>query len=281
MDTALPTLALPSGESICALGLGTWRMGEDGRRRQEEIAALKAGLDLGMNLIDTAEMYGEGGAEEIVGEAIRGRRDEVFVTSKVYPHNASRRGTLAACARSLKRMRIDCIDLYLLHWRGSVPLEETLEAFVELVRKGQIRYWGVSNFDVEDMEELFGLPGGDACATNQVLYNLNRRGVEHGLLPLCRSRRIPVTAYSPIDQGRLARSAVLKRMGARHRATAAQIALAWLLQREGVLSIPKAANVSHVQANHSAAGIALTSEDLREIDAAFPPPSRRQPLEML
>jgi diketogulonate reductase-like aldo/keto reductase len=281
MDIALPTVALPSAESIRAPGLGTWHMGEDGRRRQEEIAALKAGLDLGMNLIDTAEMYGEGGAEEIVGEAIRGRRDEVFVTSKVYPHNASRRGALAACARSLKRMRIDCIDLYLLHWRGSVPLEETVEAFTELVRKGQIRYWGVSNFDVEDMEELFGVADGGACATNQVLYNLNRRGIEHGLLPLCRSRRIPVTAYSPIDQGRLARSAVLKRVGARHGATAAQVALAWLLRREAVLAIPKAASLAHVQANHAAAGIALTSEDLREVDGAFPPPSGRQPLEMI
>jgi diketogulonate reductase-like aldo/keto reductase len=277
--SSLPTVTLPSGEKVPQLGQGTWHMGESGRRRGEEVAALKLGLDLGMTLIDTAELYAD--AELVVAEAIKGRRDECFIVTKVLPENSTRARTIAACERSLKRLNTDRIDLYLLHWRGHPRLEETLSAFAELVRAGSIRYWGVSNFDVGDMEELFALPGGDACAANQVLYNLRRRGIEAGLLPWCRARGVPIQAYSPIEQGRLLRDRVLTGVAIRHRATTAQIALAWVLRQPEMMVIPKAATLEHVRENRAALDIELTVQDLAELDRAFPPPRAPRPLELL
>jgi diketogulonate reductase-like aldo/keto reductase len=256
-------------------------MGEKARRRQEEIAALQLGLELGMTLIDTAEMYGDGEAEVLVGEAIAGRRQEVFLVSKVLPHNATRSGTIAACERSLKRLRTDTLDLYLLHWRGDPPLAETLHAFAVLVRTGKIRHWGVSNFDVSDMEELLTLSGGRDAATNQVLYNLTRRGIEFDLMPWCRQRRIPIMAYSPIEQGRMLNHPTLKHVAAFHEATPVQVALAWLLRQDGVIAIPKAATAAHVRENRNALELRLTDEDLAALDKAFPPPTKKRPLEML
>ena len=281
MQSSLPTITLPSGEAVPRLGQGTWRMGENRRLRDEEIAALKLGLGLGMTLIDTAEMYGDGEAERIVGEALAGRRDEVFIVSKVLPENASRAGTIAACERSLKRLGTDRIDLYLLHWRGRHRLKETLAGFQALMDQGLIRSWGVSNFDVDDMEELEALPGGKAAATNQVLYNLARRGIEADLLPWCRDRGIPIMAYSPIDQGRILRDRSLGRVAARHRATPAQIALAWVLRHEDMMVIPKAMTETHVRKNRAALDLPLTPADLAELARAFPAPRRVQPLEML
>jgi diketogulonate reductase-like aldo/keto reductase len=275
------TVTLPSGKTVPALGQGTWHMGEDARRRKDEVAALRAGLDLGMTLIDTAEMYADGEAEEVTAEAIAGRRDEVFVVSKVLPENATRRGTIAACERSLKRLATDHIDLYLLHWRGSPPLKGTLEAFDELMRAGKIRAWGVSNFDRSDMEELWGLPGGKACATNQVLYNLSRRGIEHDLMPWCAKQHVSIMAYSPVEQGRLLRHRELQDVAKRHGATPAQVALAWTMRRDGVISIPKAGTVTHVKENVGALGLRLTAEDFAALDKAFPPPRGAKPLEML
>jgi diketogulonate reductase-like aldo/keto reductase len=281
MPTSVPTLKLPNGETVAALGQGTWGMGDGASRRQQEIAALRLGLELGMTLIDTAEMYADGVAEEIVGEAFANRRDEIFVVSKVLPENATRRGTVAACERSLKRLKTDRIDLYLLHWRGRPPLAETLEAFAALVKDGKIRHWGVSNFDAGDMEELWGLSAGTNAATNQVLYNLSRRGIEYDLVPACRKRRVPVMAYSPIEQGRLLRNSALKDIAARHNATPAQVALAWLLQQDGTIVIPKAATAAHVRENRAATDIKLTPADLAALDRAFPPPTGPRPLEML
>jgi diketogulonate reductase-like aldo/keto reductase len=281
VQSALPRVKLPSGETVPQLGQGTWRMGESGRLRKEEVAALKLGLDLGLTLLDTAEMYGNGNAEEIVAEAVEGRRDECFIVSKVLPENSTRAGTIAACERSLKRLKTDRIDLYLLHWRGSPPLAETLEAFLTLQQNGAIRYWGVSNFDVDDMEELSALPGGEGCASNQVLYNLRRRGIEVGLLPWCRERSVPIMAYSPIEQGRLLRDRVLTGVAIRHRATPAQIALAWVLRQEDMMVIPKATTLEHVRENRAALDIALTDRDLAELDRAFPPPKGPRPLELL
>jgi diketogulonate reductase-like aldo/keto reductase len=278
---AVPTTKLPSGEAIPALGQGTWGMAEDARRKEEEIAALRLGFDLGMTLIDTAEMYADGGAEALVGEAMAGRRDELFLISKVLPENATRLGAVAACERSLQRLGTDRLDLYLLHWRGNVPLEETLDAFATLVSTGKIRYWGVSNFDVVDMIELWGLTGGTDVAANEVLYNLTRRGIEYDLMPWCRKRRIPIIAYSPIEQGRLLGHRELKRVAARHTATPAQVALAWLLRQDGVVAIPKAASVSHVRENHAALDLRLTKEDHAALDRAFPPPTEATPLAML
>jgi len=263
------------------LGQGTWRMGETARARQEEVAALKLGLDLGMTLFDTAEMYANGIAEEIVAEAIDGRRDEVFLVSKVLPENASRAGTIKACERSLKRLKTDRIDLYLLHWRGRVPLAETLEAFLALQAAGAIRYWGVSNFDIEDMEELFELNGGAHCATNQVLYNLRRRGIEAGLLPWSREHRMPIMAYSPIEQGRLLRDRTLVSIAARHDTTPAQIAIAWVLRQKDMIVIPKAGSEVHVRQNRAALDLSLSKEDLAELDRAYPAPKRLVPLELL
>ena len=281
MQSSLPTITLPSGEAVPRLGQGTWRMGENRRLRDEEIAALKLGLGLGMTLIDTAEMYGDGEAERIVGEALAGRRDEVFIVSKVLPENASRAGTIAACERSLKRLGTDRIDLYLLHWRGRHRLKETLAGFQALMDQGLIRSWGVSNFDVDDMEELEALPGGKPAATNQVLYNLARRGIEADLLPWCRDRGIPIMAYSPIDQGRILRDRSLGRVAARHRATPAQIALAWVLRHEDMMVIPKAMTETHVRKNRAALDLPLTPADLAELARAFPAPRGVQPLEML
>jgi diketogulonate reductase-like aldo/keto reductase len=274
-------LRLPGGDQVPVLGLGTWGMGEARTRGSDMVAALALGIDLGMTLIDTAEMYGEGGAEELVGKAIAGRRDAVFLVSKVYPHNATRKGAVAACERSLKRLGTDRIDLYLLHWRGDVPLAETLEAFTMLRRSGKIRHYGVSNFDLADMKEWWGLAGGDATATDQILFNLGRRGVEWELLPWLRRQRVPVMAYSPIEQGRLLRKRALAAVAELHGATPAQVALAWLIRKEGVIAIPKAALQDHVRENHGALGIVLTPDDLAALDAAFPPPRAAEPLAML
>jgi diketogulonate reductase-like aldo/keto reductase len=281
VQKTVPKVKLPSGESVPQLGQGTWRMGESGRQREAEVAALKLGLDLGMTLIDTAEMYGNGGGEEVVAEAVAGRRDECFIVSKVLPENSTRAGTIAACERSLKRLKTDRIDLYLLHWRGAPRLEDTLAGFQSLIEAGSIRYWGVSNFDVGDMEELFALDGGRECATNQVLYNLRRRGIEAGLLPWCRERGIPIQAYSPIEQGRLLRDRVLTAVAIRHRATTAQIALAWTLRQSDMMVIPKASTEAHMRENRAALDIALTEQDLAELNKAFPPPKGRRPLELL
>ena len=277
----MKTVRLPTGEQVPALGLGTWRMGEAARRRADEVAALRRGLELGMRLIDTAEMYGEGGAEKVVAEAIKGRRDQVFLVSKIYPHNASRQGAVAACERSLKRLKTDVLDLYLLHWRESVPLAETLEAFGALVRAGKIRHWGVSNFDTDDMAELRRLKGGAACATNQVLYNLTRRGIEWSLLPWCHRHKMPVMAYTPLEQGRLAGKPALRGVARRHGATPLQVALAWVLRRDDVIAIPKASDLEHVRDNAGALELALTREDLVELDRAFKPPTGEAPLAML
>jgi diketogulonate reductase-like aldo/keto reductase len=281
----MKTLLLPSGSRMPVLGQGTWNMGEDRSARRDEVAALRLGLDLGMTLIDTAEMYGEGGAEEVVGEAMAGRRDEVFLVSKVYPHHADRRGVQAACERSLQRLRTERIDLYLLHWRGKVPLAETLEAFVRLREQGKIRDFGVSNFDLDDMVEATTLAGGELVAADQVLYNLSRRGIEWELLPWCRERRISVMAYSPLEsvygeQPGLLGNPQLAAVARRHGVTPAQVALAWLLRQDGVAVIPKAVRPQHVRENRAALDLVLTAEDLAQLDAGFPAPHRRMPLAM-
>jgi diketogulonate reductase-like aldo/keto reductase len=279
--TAMTTVRLPNGETVPRLGQGTLQMAEKASLRKTEIAALRLGLDLGMTLIDTAEMYASGGAEELTAEAIAGRRDEVFLVSKVLPGNSSHKGTLAACERSLKRLHTDRIDLYLLHWRGSPPLSETLDAFEELQQAGKIRYWGVSNFDINDMQELAGDPRGKACATNQVLYNLTRRGIEFDLLPWQRRRQQPIMAYSPIEQGRLAGHKGLNTIASQLSATPAQVALAWLLRQDNVISIPKATAEQHVRDNHAALRLQLHGEHLAALDRIFPPPKSAQPLEMI
>lgn len=263
------------------LGLGTWHMAEDARRRDDELGALRLGLDLGMTLVDTAEMYGDGDAEELVGEAIRGRRDEVFLVSKVLPSNARAGDTVRACEASLRRLGTDRLDLYLLHWRGPTALDETLEGFAELVDAGKIRHWGVSNFDRDDLEELVGVTGGEAAATDQVLYNLSRRGVECDVLPWCQDRALPIMAYSPLEQGRLLDHPALLEVAARHDATPAQVALAWVLRHDLVVTVPKAGTPAHVRQNCGALELELTEEDLDELDVAFPPPAGPQPLEML
>lgn len=263
------------------LGMGTWHMGESPGSRAAEVAALRLGLDLGMTLVDTAEMYGDGGAERVVGEAIRGRRDGVFVVTKFYPHHASRRALVKACDGSLERLAIDAIDLYLLHWRGSVPLAETVEALERLVEAGKIHRWGVSNFDVADMEELAALPAGAKAAANQVLYNLARRGVEFELLPWCAARGVEVMAYSPLDEGPLARHRVVQAVAKRSGATPAQVALAWVLRRPEVVAIPKASKAAHVRANAKARDLVLDAETLAELDRAFPPPKAKRPLDII
>ncbi|WP_296744306.1 aldo/keto reductase [Mesorhizobium sp.] len=281
MPSRIRTTTLPSGEAVPVLGQGTWKMGEDRRRRADEVPALRLGLDLGITLIDTAEMYASGGAEEVVAEAIAGRRDETFLVSKVLPSNASRAGVMRACESSLKRLATDRIDLYLLHWPGTVPLSETVEAFEALKVAGKIRHWGVSNFDTDEMEDLVGLPSGGNVQTNQVLYNLSRRGPDFDLAPWCRKRGIPLMAYSPVEQGALARNARLEAVAVRHNATAAQIALAWAMAQDGVIAIPKASRQEHVRQNTAALDIRLTSEDFVELDRAFPPPTRKRGLEMI
>ena len=278
--SAVPTLVLPAGEEIPILGQGTWRMAEDRRKRRSEIEALRVGLDLGMTLIDTAEMYADGRAEVLVAEAIEGRREEVFLVSKVLPRNATRRGTVEACERSLQRLGTDRIDLYLLHWREKLPIQEALEGFAALKRAGKIRYWGVSNFDIADMEELVEI-GGENVQTDQVLYNVGRRGIEYDLLPWCRDRRLPVMAYSPIEQGRLAQDPTMIRIAKQHQATPAQIALAWLLRDRRVCAIPKPSTPAHVRENRRALALRLTPEDVALIERAFPPPREPCPLEMI
>jgi len=275
------TLQLLSGQSIPVLGMGTWRMGERRRDRPEEITALRYGLELGFSLIDTAEMYGEGGAEEVIAEAIANRRSDVFLVSKVYPHNASKQGAIAACERSLQRLQTDYLDLYLLHWRGSYPLAETLEAFQTLHQQGKIRSYGVSNFDVADMEEAIHLSGGEAIATNQVLYNLQRRGIEVNLLPWCRQQGIPVMAYSPIEQGRLLDAPALKAIAQERDVTTAQVAIAWLLHQPNVIVIPKSRKISHIEQNYAALDLKLSDAELAKLDKAFPAPDRATPLAML
>lgn len=281
----MKTLLLRSGSAIPILGQGTWYMGEDPGQKKREINALRLGMDLGMTLIDTAEMYADGGAEEVVGKAIQGRRTEVFLVSKVYPHNADRRGMQAACERSLRRLGTDQIDLYLLHWRGSIPLAETLEAFESLKVAGKISDFGVSNFDRNDMQEASELPGGERIAVNQVLYNLKRRGPEWDLLPWCRERSVPVMAYSPLEsaaneQRRMLNNPHLKEIARRHEVSSAQIALAWLLWQDHVIAIPKAVDPAHVRENRASLDIKLTAQDLVELDHAFSPPLRSSPLDM-
>jgi diketogulonate reductase-like aldo/keto reductase len=279
-QAGLPQVVLPNGERVPALGQGTWHMGDDRRRAAAETASLRLGIELGMTLIDTAEMYGSGHAEEIVREAVSGRRDELFIVSKVLPYNASRAGTIAACERSLKRLGTDRIDLYLLHWRGSQPLAETLEGFLRLQRDGKIRHHGVSNFDRRDIEEWAGLSGGDGVAADQVLYNLATRGIEWDLVPWCCERGVPIMAYTPLGHGRMLDNPALAEIARHHAATPAQVALAWLLSRDGTIVIPKAARPEHVRENRGALDIALSAEDLAAIDRAFPPPRRKSTLGM-
>ncbi|KZS54362.1 diketogulonate reductase-like aldo/keto reductase [Rhizobium sp. BK226] len=280
-DDPIPLITFPNGTAVPALGQGTWAMGEDAGHARAEIESLKAGIDLGMTLIDTAEMYGDGGAEEIVGQAIRGRRDEVFVVSKVYPWNASLKGTIEACERSLERLGTDRIDLYLLHWRGNYPLAETVAAFEMLKTSGKIGAWGVSNFDTDDMQELLGVPDGANVAANQVLYNLSRRGIEFDLLPWCQSRKIPIMAYSPIEQGNILHHPELIRIAKAYQATPAQLALAFLLEHDGVIVIPKTSNAERAAENRDCVSLDITDEDWQALDAAFPPPAKKKPLEML
>jgi len=275
------SVTLPGGEHVPALGLGTWMMGERGAHEPESVAALKRGIDLGMTLIDTAEMYGDGGAEELVGQAIKGRRDQVFIVSKVLPSNASRNGVAAACERSLERLGTDRIDLYLLHWSGSVPLRETVAGFTALRHAGKIRYWGVSNLDLDEMETLWAAPDGDGCAANQVLYNLGRRGIEWDLMPALAKRGVVVMAYSPLEQGRMLGHRTLKQIADARGCTPAQVALAWLLQKPDVIVIPKAATLAHVAENRAAAEIELSALERTALDRVFPPPHRRMPLAML
>jgi diketogulonate reductase-like aldo/keto reductase len=271
-----------SGEPVPVLGQGTWQLGDRPARRRQEIAALQLGIDLGMTLIDTAEMYGDGASEDLVAEAIAGRRDQVFIVTKVLPGNATTRGNiLAACEASLKRLRTDRIDLYLLHWRSNENLPVVVETFGELAKAGKIRHWGVSNFDVEDLEELSTLPGSDAVACDQVLYNVTRRGIEFDLLPGARARGINVMAYTPIEPSRTLGDVTLRRIAARHQATPLQIALAWVIRQDGVVAIPRTGSPEHVRENAAAAAIELTAGDLAELDRAFPPPKRKRPLEMI
>jgi diketogulonate reductase-like aldo/keto reductase len=277
----MKTVTLPGGERVPALGMGTWNIGDHRNTRAEEIATLRLGLDLGLRLIDTAEMYGEGLSESLIGEAIAGRRDEVFLVSKVYPHNASHEGVVAACERSLRRLGTDRLDLYLLHWRGGVPLEETMAAFLALREAGKIRHFGVSNLDLSDMEELWEVPGGDEVAANQLLYNLSRRGIEFDLLPWQRARGVPVMAYSPIEQARLLRHAGLQRFAKAHGMTPAQAALAWLLASDDIIAIPKTGSRDRLRENLGALEHPLTPEQLAELDKLFPPPRRAEPLAML
>ena len=274
-------VTLRSGEKIPQLGLGTWHMGERGADRAAEAKAIAAGIDLGITLIDTAEMYGEGGAEEVVAAATAGRRDQVFIVSKVYPHNASRAGVLAACERSLKRLKTDRIDLYLLHWRGSHPLAETVAGFEKLKADGKIRHWGDSNLDSEDMVELRGVKDGGNCAANQVLYHLGSRGIDFDLVADSARHKVMLMAYSPLGQGAILRDPALGQIAEKHGVAPAAIAIAWTMRHGHVVSIPKASNLAHVKENAAAADLVLDAEDLKILDAAFPPPKRKGPLGML
>jgi diketogulonate reductase-like aldo/keto reductase len=277
----MKTIRLRGDEIVPALGMGTWKIGETRTRRAEEIATLRTGLDLGLRLIDTAEMYGEGASEELIGEAVAGRRAEAFLVSKVYPHNASRAGAVAACERSLARLKTDYLDLYLLHWRGRFPLVETIEAFERLRAAGKIRHWGVSNFDLADMAELIAATSGQGVATNQVLYNLTRRGIEWNLLPWAQARGLPVMAYSPIEQAELLGRRELAELALAHGWTSAQLAIAWVLDRDGVIAIPKTSSRAHLQENTGALDVTLSPEIRRELDNIFPAPHGPSTLEML
>lgn len=281
MSEPIQTVSFPDGRSVPALGLGTWHMGEDRAQAADEVRAIQAGIDCGMTLIDTAEMYADGGAEKITGAAIKGRRDEVFIVSKVLPSNASREGTIEACEASLKRLGTGHIDLYLLHWRSRHPLAGTVETFEELRAAGKIGAWGVSNLDTDAMRELSALPGGKNCAANQVLYNLARRGVEYDLVPWMEERNMPLMAYSPLDEGRLLHRPGISQMAARLEVTSAQLALAFLLSRKNVIAIPKSAKPERIAENRAAADIRLTSDQIAELDRLFPPPRSSQPLEMI
>ena len=273
-------VSFPDGSSVPVLGQGTWNMGENRARAAAETEALRLGIELGMTLIDTAEMYGEGVTEEWLGTALKGLRERVFLVSKVYPHNAGGKKLQRACEDSLKRLKTDRLDLYLLHWMGSIPLADTVEGLEALKRAGKIRAWGVSNLDLSDMNAL-ARAGGENCATNQVLYNVGRRGIEFDLLPALAMQEIPVMAYSPVEQGRLPAGGALQAVAARHGVSRYQVALAWVMRHPHVIAIPKAADVAHVRENRAAAELVLTPQDLAEIDAAFPPPRRKMSLEML
>ena len=281
MTETQPSVTLPNGEAVPAFGQGTWHMGEDRRRAAAEEAALKLGIELGINLIDTAEMYGNGVAEEIVARATAGLRERLFIVSKVLPYNASQKGVIEACERSLKRLKTDRIDLYLLHWRGSVPLAETIAGFARLQRDGKIRNHGVSNFNTEDMKEWVAIAGGETVAANQILYNLSRRGPEFELIPWCRERRVAIMAYTPLEQGRMLGNRALNGVAARYGASPAQVALAWLLRQDGMIVIPKATQPEHVRDNRAALDLALDADDLAALDRAFPPPKGRSALGML
>lgn len=277
----MKTVLLPSGDRVAALGQGTWFMGEDPCCRAEEIATLREGIELGLTLVDTAEMYGDGRSETLVGEALAGLRDQVFLVSKVYPHNASRAGTVAACEHSLRRLRTDRLDLYLLHWRGDVPFAETIEAMQTLQRAGKIRHFGVSNLDLDDMREFCALPGGEAVTTDQLLYNLTRRGIEWDLLPWCRTRHLPVMAYSPIEQARLLANPGLCALAAQCGLSAAQLALAWLLDHDDIIAIPKSGRRQHVRENAAALACTLDQATRDELDRLFPPPAGPCRLEVI
>jgi len=281
MTDTIATVVLPDGETIPKLGLGTWEMGERPARRADEIAALREGIALGMTLVDTAEMYGDGVTEELVGDALAGLRDDVFLVSKVYPHHASRRGVVAACEASLERLSTDRLDLYLLHWLGSVPLEETVKGFDALRRAGKIRHWGVSNFDTADMAELIDEAGGGACATNQILYNIARRGPEFDLLPWLADHRIPAMAYSPVDHGRLPKRSPLDEIARQRGVSVTRVALAWVLAQPGVFAIPKASRIEHVRDNRAALDLVLSDDERAQIDGYFRPPRSKRALEML
>ncbi|WP_306601679.1 aldo/keto reductase [Geothrix sp. 21YS21S-2] len=277
----MESVTLPDGEKVPALGMGTWGMGEDPARRPTEIAAVRLGVELGLTLVDTAEMYGEGRTEQFLGEALAGMRDRVFLVSKVYPHNASRTGVVRACEASLRRLRTDRLDLYLLHWPGNEPLAETVAGFETLKAAGKIRHWGVSNFDTGDMEDLFSVAGGDACAVNQVLYNLTRRGPEFDLLPWMEAHGVPLMAYSPLEQGGIARDGAVAEIAAHHGLTPWQVALAWVLRRPGTLAIPKASLEAHMRENKAAQALRLTEAERALLDAQFAAPRRKRALEML
>ena len=274
-------VTLPSGTNIPSMGLGTWHMGERIGDPKTERNALLHGLDLGANLIDTAEMYARGGAERVVGDAVKGRRDDVFIVSKVLPHNASFNGTIRACENSLQRMEIENIDIYLLHWPGSHPLEGTIAAFEKLRRDGKIRHWGVSNFDMNDMQELYKLPAGKNCQINQVLYNLSRRGIEWDLLPWCQSMRLPIMAYSPLEQGRLLKDQRLEDISKEAGMSVAELSIAWTLRSQDVVSIPKASSLKHVEQNINAWNVSLPNSILSALDKAFEPPMSKKGLDVL
>ncbi|MCC8934646.1 aldo/keto reductase [Rhizobium sp. 'Codium 1'] len=281
MHDAIPTVTLPGGEDVPSLGFGTWMMGEDKSVAKVEIDTIRLALDLGMTVIDTAEMYGDGGAERIVGTALKDRREDAFLVSKVLPWNASYSGTIKACHASLDRLGTDHLDLYLLHWRGEYPLDDTVAAMEELKVAGRIRAWGVSNFDIGDMEELLEVADGKNCSVNQVLYNLSRRGIEFDLLPWCQEHGIPVMAYSPIEQGRILDNSELIHIAKAYQATPAQVALAFLMEREGVIPIPKTSSPRRLQENREAVDLDISEDDWARLDAAFSPPARKVPLEML